>query len=298
MSIIDYLDSKGIEYKTKGKNISSGWVGIETCPSCLDSGFHFGINSKELNYSCWVCGEKGGPVNLFRLLEKCGYKRAKMLVEQYFPTDILDDDEPEPIIKKKINGNILPKECSDFLYDQHINYLLGRNFNPNYLTQKYNLKSCLNTGQYKFSIIAPVIMDGETVSFIAADTTGKAKAKYLFPPNAQVHLPIHSCLYNIDSVKNGEVIIVEGITDVWRLGDGAVATMGKRITKEQINLLLKKDIERVVVIPDSDAHEAGEKIANQVSGFFDNVEMIPLDEGDPGDLNADEVSELRRYIGF
>jgi len=49
------------------------------------------------------------------------------------------------------------------------------------------------------------------------------------------------------------VIIVEGITDVWRLGDGAVATFTKNFTREQILLLKKKNIKEAFVFYDSDA---------------------------------------------
>jgi hypothetical protein len=40
-------------------------------------------------------------------------------------------------------------------------------------------------------------------------------------------------LYNLDNAKDGTAIVVEGPIDVWRIGDGAVATFGVIYTQKQ-----------------------------------------------------------------
>ena len=50
-------------------------------------------------------------------------------------------------------------------------------------------------------------------------------------------------LYNMDRVQGEKVVVVEGITDVWRMGDGFVASFGTTLTSAQINLSDKTQFE-------------------------------------------------------
>lgn len=295
MDLIKFLNDRGIEYKKAGKNIGGNWIGIETCLFCNSGGNHFGINIKNGSFNCWICSSKGDFIKLIRETDKLSFKKAKEVAKKYgYESTFEREGEP----KQKIE-NILPKEASDNFMKLHLSWLESRNFNPHYLIKKYKLKATGPTGKYRHKIIAPAIIDRQIVNFVAADVTGKAKSKYLFPANAEVNLTIGQCLYNYDSLKEGgEAILVEGITDVWRLGDKSVAMLHKRITKEQLNLLARKELERVTIVPDEGAEDAGEYNAEQISGIIDNVEVISLPAGDPGDLTVDEVADLREFIGI
>ena len=59
-------------------------------------------------------------------------------------------------------------------------------------------------------------------------------------------MPPTQCLYNIDNVKKGRVVIVEGVTDVWRIGNGAIALGTNKINDFQILQLIKKDIKKFI----------------------------------------------------
>jgi DNA primase len=286
MDILDFLESREIDFKLGGKNISKGWVGI-SCLFCGDHSTHMGINKSNGMFSCWNCDEKGNFIKLISEIDGVNFHEAKKIAQKY---DFKEYEEKE---FTPYSGKILPKECKKHLPNLHINYLKSRNFNPYFLIKKYQLQACNTIGKYRLRIIAPIIINHQYVSFVAADVTRKSNFPYRFPPNDKVKLPLRSCLYNIDSVKS-QVIIVEGITDVWRIGGSVVATLGKYLTQEQLSLLLQKEVVRAVVIPDNDAIESGEKIANQLSGIIDDVEFIELPAGDPADLNVDEVKDLKR----
>jgi DNA primase len=106
------------------------------------------------------------------------------------------------------------------------------------------------------------------------------------------------CLYNIDTVKD-TAIIVEGVTDVWRIGQGCVATMGLEYTTEQIKLLVDRGVKQAFVMFDSEsfAIRKARKLANSLSIFMES-ETIELSDGDPGELTINQVQEIRGEIGI
>jgi len=106
-----------------------------------------------------------------------------------------------------------------------------------------------------------------------------------------------SLLYNIDNVRKS-IVVVEGITDVWRIGMGSVAIMGMEFSKEQLALIAKVEVKNVFVMFDSGEVEQkkANRLAMNLSGVVDHVEVIELPEGDPGDLSESDVNHLREEL--
>ena len=100
----------------------------------------------------------------------------------------------------------------------------------------------------------------------------------------------------MDKALGHSVVIVEGITDVWRLGPGAVATFGIEWTNEQA--LLLKNFARVFVMYDFEEEQAEEqayKLGVTLSGLGGvSVEKlyVPGHDGDPGDLTNEKARSL------
>jgi DNA primase len=113
--------------------------------------------------------------------------------------------------------------------------------------------------------------------------------------NEESIIPPKHCLYNIDSVQD-TAIAVEGATDVWRLGAGAVATLGSRWTSQQVALL--SGLKNLFVMFDSEslAIEQAYRFAHAASSVVRSVNVIELTEGDPADLSQDTVDNIRREI--
>ncbi len=291
MTIQQYLDNKFLDYKLSGKNIGGNWIGLKECPYCHDNRFHSALNQKRGNFSCWSCEENKSFINFIIEIENTTFHKAKEISKKYLDNNYFEDEnEFTPY-----QGNILPPESSNNFPQIHLNYLKSRNFNPQKLIKKYKLQATHNLGRYKFKIIAPVFLNRKIVNFVACDVTGKCETKYLFPPNKKVIVPIHNCLYNIDNI-NSYAILTEGITDVWNIGEGCICSFGKNLSQNQITLLLEKEVVRVVVIPDCDAQDNGERIANQLSGIIDSVDLIYLEKGDPGELTKLEINKLKREL--
>lgn len=284
-----YLDDRGISYKTEGKNISSGWIGVN-CPFCGDQSNHLGI--KENGFSCWRCGTKGNISKLIQEIDSCNLYQAYDTIKSF---DSIGLPDLKSDIRKRLGDNILPSEATTTFPEIHSDYLKGRGFDPALLINKYKLLACYTTGKYKFRIIIPVIEDGFIVNFTALAVSGQTP-KYIHCPNVESIIPMKECLYNIDTVKD-IAVIVEGVTDVWRMGNGCVATMGLEYTSNQINLLVQKGVKKAYVMFDSESFaikKAG-KLADSLSVFMES-EIIELSGGDPGDFTNQQVKTLREEL--
>ena len=287
-----YLEDKNILFHTEGKNVTEGWINIE-CLWCDDPSHHLGISPSNL-YHCWRCGLKGSAIDIVMKVENCSYGSALIVMENYedyLPGYVNQEEKTQGVSRIKF-----PSDMKD-LESLHRNYLIKRGFNPEELIEKYQLKACYLTGEFKYRIIVPVILDGRTVNFLGMDVTGQAKYRYKNNSNDNAIIPIKSLLYNLDSVQN-TALIVEGITDVWRMGDGTVATMSMEYTQEQILLLCRKKVKKAVVMFDGEelAIRKAYKLANALSAAIPVVEVFELPSGDPAELSEKEVKNIRQKI--
>lgn len=285
-----YFESRNIEFFTSGKNVTQGWTNIN-CPFCEggDPSNHCGISPHDF-FNCYICGETGHVVKLIRKLENCTFLKAQRIFDSFQHEDFFGEET-----RKDISKTSLPRECSSKFPQRYLSYLKKRRFNPPHLITKYNLKCCHNIGKWKFRIIIPFYFNGQLVTFSSLDITGKQESKYKHQPKKESVIPVKDTLYNIDSVKD-KMILVEGITDAWRVSTGSCAIMGKQITSEQINQIVRKSIKKVLVILDSDAIEKGENLAKQLSGIIPSVEYVALEKGDPDNFSDEEVREVRKFL--
>ena len=291
--ILQYLDDKEIEHSEFGKNVTRGWTNI-SCLWCEDPSNHLGINLTTKFMNCWACGTKGPATKLIREIEECSWAEANTIVEKYQDNtfEYLKQD-----IQIRSNHVILPKEATDVLPKLHRKYLQSRNFDPDTLVLKYDIKACYNIGDWKFRLIIPIYMDRKLVCFTSRDVTGKAESAYKHCPNEKAIIPAKECVYNIDSVKD-KVLIMEGVFDVWRFGDGAVDTFGIEFTLAQINLLRKKNLKEAYILfdPEPLAMKKAEELGNILSVFIPWVEAIELEKGDPADMSNKEARKLKNEL--
>ena len=94
-------------------------------------------------------------------------------------------------------------------------------------------------------------------------------------------------------MKGDSVVVVEGITDAWRLGPGAVATFGIQFTLMQV-ILLRQFESKYIMFDSADpqAIKQAEKLADYLSGFPGHVEIIETHCGDPAELTQKEADAL------
>ena len=291
--LTDYLNEIGVNFITEGKNVTPGWIEI-TCPFCGDPSYHLGI-SPQLLFHCWRCGEKGTIVKLLMELQSISYHKA---LKQAGEFDVKWAESFKRDLKEQLNHNILPKEAKIEIPNNHTSYLRGRNYDPAYLSSSFQILGVGALGKYKFRIIAPCTLQGRTVNFTALAVLGQ-EPKYLHCPNEEAIVPMKSLLYNIDNVGKA-MVVVEGVTDVWRIGNGSVAIMGMEFSQEQLALISMSGVKNVFIMFDSGIVEQkkANRLALNLSGIVDHVEVITLPEGDPGDLKEEDVKHLREELGL
>lgn len=303
VDIKELFDEYQIPYREKGENVSVGWTNIEVCPFCMNSNYHCGVNLKSGGFHCWVCGEKGGLWKLLKEMEcfqgiNIGRIFNKFRLGQPNTRPIDYNATTDKLDRKKRIFYTWPEGTLEELPLPHRNYLSDRGFDPDFLIKKYKIRAVHNVGKHKFRIIIPTIIDGKMVAWVAAwifrekypDITA-----YLNIPPALAVKPINHCLYNLDTVTH-TAIIVEGIIDVWRCGDGFIASYRKGMTAEQIKLLVDKAPKRVFIMYDAEATKDAIRLANNIAGLFPHVEILELASGDPGDLTPEQVDEIRKSI--
>ena len=297
-NIEKYFEDRSIDFHLEGeKNVTKGWVNIQCpFPGCSDPSWHLGINLDSLLINCYVCGIKGSVERVIQEIERCSFNQTQKIIKEYSSEEEIRIRKPLFRSEKEVEQCIL-SDIGKTFHRKHYEYLKSRSFNADYIIKKYNLMSVYNIGRYKFRIIIPYYYHSKLICFNTRDITDKASLRYQFCDIENSVIEVKHTFYNIDSVTNA-CIIVEGPSDVWRIGDGCIAVSGKHFTQEQLLMLREKEIKKALVLYDADDIEEriGEKLANNLTGIIPWVEQVELDSGDPGDLSLDEVNKIRNII--
>lgn len=195
-------------------------------------------------------------------------------------------------------------------------YLLSRGFDPMELAAHRHVSFCFRsqTSQFPFNnrLIIPVytltpILDGNPVPTLVGwqarslNDLGLDGPKYL----TMTGMRKSQVLYGLIEAKKstGAVIVVEGVTDAWRLGSNAVATLGKSISPAQIQLLLRHFVGRPLgVMYDSDARIESRLTADRIreerrkwSDYSPVVDVpVPAGRKDAGECSQAELWDAIR----
>jgi hypothetical protein len=197
-------------------------------------------------------------------------------------------------------------------------YLLQRGFDLLYLQQTWDISfcdSCLNcrppaTNRIIIPIYRPAQMfapapNGQQELALGGwqarsvpdlPPLAGADAKYLFARGMQKS----ELLYGLHLAPGaqGPVYLVEGPTDCWRIGPGAVAIFGKSLSQTQKLLLVHHFAGRpIVVMLDPDAYESAAKIQHELALARSNLQgdnrvvlaELPGHREDPADCSPAEI---------
>lgn len=138
-------------------------------------------------------------------------------------------------------------------------------------------------------VIVPVhTPEGMCIGFVARSITGK---EFKNTPG----LPRNKVLFNIHRVDNNEVVVVESSFDAIRLhqlGIPAIATLGSKISKQQVALLDSK-FSDIVIMSDND--DAGRVLADSIKKHLPHkfIRQVEWASGikDVGDLEDNQILE-------
>jgi DNA primase len=288
--IINFLSENSITYYTEGKNCQKGWANI-SCPECNDDSNHGGFNISKGYYNCWKCGKHSLEKIISKLLH-CSIYEAKRIIKEYDVSfvykSIINKNKRKLAEKIKLPGKELKK--------MHRRYLRKRNFDPDYLIEKYNIKGTGIVGDWNYRIIIPIYYKNRLVAYQGRDVTNKQAIRYKTSSIEESLINPKNILYNFDNCKQDIICVVEGAFDVWRMGDNFAATLGTSLTKPQLRLL--QNYKKVVFLFDQEpeAVKKAEQACAELSIFGIDTYVIYLESGDPADMDEWESNNIKKEI--
>jgi hypothetical protein len=236
-----------------------------------------------------------------RARQKALLKRVYPLGRERCPSPLaVPAVTPAPFVPSLPDGILVPL---DALADAHpaVAYLRQRNFDPAALWETWQVQFCELSVTARPSpsqrLVIPIYtLESQTVTRLAgwqARYVGECAddvPKYLSCKGMKKS----QLLYGLPAAvgSQGPVVLVEGPTDVWRLGPGAVALFGKDMSRQQQELLDRHLAGRpVVVFLDRDAQDKAAELQTTLLGRGRVAVLAALPEGrdDVGDCTCEEA---------
>jgi hypothetical protein len=303
MNIVDVYLRYGVHHRVDAAR--GGWVST-TCPYCVGSeDDYLGFSVEKSYFRCWSCGWH--PI--VETLERVCHVDRGVALELYHsisegPRTSLRGLR-DRVVQAKV-GISLYRRPGDVgpMRPNHRRYLEGRGFDPDEVEREWGVlgtgpASRLDGIDYRFRLLVPVRWSGAEVSFQARDVTEKSDLKYISCPTRREVEHHKHVLYGRQERWGRTGIIVEGVTDVWRLGPSACAVFGVQYTAEQV-LVITRSFERVAIVFDAErqAQRQARKLAAQLRQIMSS-EPIVVDLGggvDPGSMGQDDADHLVREL--
>lgn len=283
------LTEARIPFKRGGEHhhVRKDFIGVD-CYTCgVGSGaYHLGI-SPTLGCRCWRCGKKT-IWDVWRNLRLPGswkdvaghYRRE----EYHRPT-----------------GTYTLPTGTGSLRSIHKRWLRGRGLVSSEMEKLWHLQGTNHrAGRLAWRVVAPVLHHGKEVSWTSR-RTGESGKRWVSAKPEHESWPLGELVYGMQHVTSWAVI-VEGPTDVWKVGPGAVACLGLGgMTNAQL-LTLASIPNRWVLFDDEPRAQAeASKLCAKLAEFPGSTTRLELEDGfsgrDPGDCSYDEVLELRQMVG-
>jgi len=286
----NFLIDHGIRYISEGtKHCQAGWIQME-CPFCTgNAGHHLGYNLSKDFFNCWRCGFHS-TIEVIHAFSLVGWEKAKQMRKDYV-THMSNRSHLIPERSGEKASKVIYPIGTEEPTRRHLSYLESRGYDPERIVKEWGLLGTGPIGPYKHRVIAPIHYHKHLVSFQGRDYTGKSDLKYKACPQDMEVIDHKKVLYGLDQVVGKMCVLVEGITDVWRLGPGAVASFGIETKPSQIYLMAEK-MRKVFVMFDDDpqAVKQAEEIAYNLAMCGVDCEICLID-GDPGGLDQDTADD-------
>lgn len=302
-NFIKFFDENDIKYRTSGKNIGggAGWVGIEFCPRCGKDNYHAAVNTKSTKINCWGCGGFNLP-EFLKLTLKCDYRSVNKILKQYElgPQEILNNIEVQENEEKQNTVLKFPSAFTSILPKEAKDYLEKRRFSVLEMKKKYDILWSGETGRNKFRIIYPVYENNKLVNYIGRSIIDdKNIIPYQFSLDEEAVVKRRDLIFNLDNCNSDKVVLVEGLINVCRLGDGTAALLSVNFSKGQLIKLRNKGFKKIYLGFDNDdpGRRAAKRLESQLV-FADEISYIEYgEEGmDIADLCDEDVKSIRRMI--
>ncbi len=286
MTLLEVLDHYGVSYRRAGENrhVTDGWIGID-CPLCSpDSGkFKLGIHLTSYACSCWTCG---GQWFLYTLAQAT---RESVEHLESILSPSISSIEPRAARRHSvaIPGSLGP------LLAIHRRYLQSRGFDPDELIRLWGLRGIGLSSNLAWRLWIPVHYQDQIVSWTTRAISDEVETRYVNARKEEEVIPIKECLYGEDHTRHA-CVVVEGPADAWRIGAGAVATLGIVVTRSQVAKLSRFAVRVVCFDSEPQAQHRAKSLCAQLEAFPGETYRICLDAADPGSASQKEINSIRK----
>lgn len=297
MNILQLYQDYGIQYATEGhKHCRPGWVNT-VCPFCTGNpGYHLGYDLINNHFVCWRCGGHGLYQTIAALTHAPSFE-ISAIIRKYKGIAFRAEK-----IKVVVQSFILPTNL-ETLSKQHKQYLINRNFDPEKIERIWKIQgtgmhSKLGKQDWKWRIFVPIYWENKIQTFLGRSLSNDKDGKrYLVCPETRALINIKHTLYGREDKWGKSIVVVEGVTDVWRLGIGAVALYGIKYKLRQVREL-KKRFKRIHIVFDDDpqAQQQALKLQAELKILGGVEAIIHTITGDPGSMTDDDAKHLMKQL--
>lgn len=240
------------------------------CPYC-GSNFTFGINVEYRKVNCFKeCGFDTDPIKVLMFLE--GFQELKevhnflSIQQEYDSYNPTQSNKPREVVELKLPEEYVPIMLGDSILSKAArNYLQGRGFKLSTLMLQ-GVGYCLQ-GEYEGYIIFPFYEQGKLTFFQGRRFAGSGP-KMKNPPEETFGIGKTQVIYNQDALfMYDEIRLVESITNALTLGETAIASLGKKLSRNQITRIIKSPCERITILLDPDAIKESIMLAMELSNY-------------------------------
>jgi hypothetical protein len=201
----------------------------------------------------------------------------------------------EPASRIRSSGVLKLPEKLGPLQPAHRKYLRERNFDPDKITSLWDVQGIgMDGGSLKWRLFIPFIYQDKTVSWVTRTISNSPNVlRYITASREQEAISHKELLYGIDYARHS-IVVVEGVMDVWRIGPGAVAVLGTRVSDAQINQIARFPVRYICL--DQGAERYSQQLVEELSHCDGKTYEIRLDSKDPDTASRKELKQLRKLL--
>lgn len=268
-------------------HVREGWVQID-CPYCSpdSQGWYLGYSIEGNFLNCWRCGNHP-LIGTVMMLTNLPYHEVKKL---------LDDLEVDHFEKHKPLGKLVVPKGIGELHLCHKQYLHGRGFNWKEIERVWKIQGIGIASRLSWRIWIPIHYCGEIVSWTTRCISANPRlTRYVTASIDEESIPHKQLLYGEDFARHA-IIVVEGIPDVWKIGQGAVATFSTGYSIQQLERIAKYPTRAVCFDNELEAQRRAKKLVNDLAVFPGDTYNVVLDAKDPAEETEKNIKRLRKEI--
>lgn len=271
-----------------------GWMRIPVCPYCHREN-KMGVNLSLYRCNCFRCGEHPSPSQLIMDVEglETYSELVKLLNNGQFTELTFTETKTELASSKEVylpDGFRLINYGDSRTARIFRKYIESRGFTAEVLS-KHGIGYVPKGDMFGYLII-PFYYNGVLKYYNARKVIGNGP-RYNNPTKDITGLGKEFIIFNHDALEMyRSVFICEGAINALTIGDRGVATMGKSISRYQLNQFIKSPVSHFIILLDPDAKEQAIALALKLVPFK-KVKVVTLPEGkDVNDLKKSAVMKL------